>query len=241
MMFGVDELIASASDGTKLLVIVGVSILLGLRHATDPDHLAAMTALIAGHRGPTPREAARLGATWGFGHATTIVACGVPIVLFDAYLPDAVQRSAETAVGLIIISLAIALLARRRRCVVHAPDRHPHVDVHASGSDHAPERPAVERTALQAYGLGLLHGIGGSAGIGLLLLASIHDHTYALLALALFAGFSAISMTAFSGLFGRTFSRSRPSRSLDRLTPIAAVASLSFGVWYSLTALQLVA
>ena len=134
--------------------------------------------------------------------------------------------------GLIIISLAIALLARRRRCVVHAPDRHPHVDVHASGFDHAPERPAVERTALQAYGLGLLHGIGGSAGIGLLLLASIHDHTYALIALALFAGFSAISMTAFSGLFGRTFSRSRPSRSLDRLTTIAAVASLSFGVWY---------
>ena len=133
--------------------------------------------------------------------------------------------------GLIIISLAIALLARRRRCDVHAPDRHPHVDVHASGSDHAPERPAVERTALQAYGLGLLHGIGGSAGIGLLLLASIHDHTYALLALALFAGFSAISMTAFSGLFGgRSRGRAPAARSIDsRRSPPSPVCRSASG------------
>ena len=119
-MFGVDELIANASDGTKLLVIVGVSILLGLRHATDPDHLAAMTTLLAAHRGRTQREAARLGATWGFGHGTTIFACGVPIVLFKAYLPDAVQRGAETAVGFMIISPAVALHARWRRGLVHA-------------------------------------------------------------------------------------------------------------------------
>jgi high-affinity nickel permease len=83
-VFGLDDFLASLSDGTSLAVVAAVAILLGLRHATDPDHLAAVSTLLvsAEHRG---RAAARLGAAWGAGHAATLFAFGAPVVLFRAY------------------------------------------------------------------------------------------------------------------------------------------------------------
>src|SRR5919201_4676999 len=98
-MFGLDERIASLSDGRTLLVVVLVAVVLGLRHASDPDHLAAVTTLLASTRDRRGKLAARLGLAWGVGHATSLVACGVPVVLYRAYLPETVQRLAETSVG----------------------------------------------------------------------------------------------------------------------------------------------
>ena len=218
-MFGIDEAVAGYSDGTKLLVIVAVSILLGLRHATDPDHLAAVSTLLAGGEGRTRRRAGLLGLSWGSGHATTLILFGIPIIFFKAYLPEPVQRGAETAVGFMIIALAVALLIR-------------------SQSAHAHARPVATRSPLQAYAIGLVHGIGGSAGVGLLLLASIHDHAYALTGLCLFAVFTAASMTTLTSVMGTALAHDRVGFSVARATPVLAVMSLTFGVWYSLTALQ---
>src|ERR671910_1821022 len=109
-MFGLDDTIAFSSDGAGLFVVAVVGILLGLRHATDPDHLAAMATLAPSEAGQ--RLAARLGAAWGAGHALTLFVFGVPIVLFNALLPDRLQQGAETAVGLMIVALAIWLLVR---------------------------------------------------------------------------------------------------------------------------------
>jgi high-affinity nickel permease len=64
-MFGLDDKIASLSDGTTLLIVAGVAILLGLRHASDPDHLAAVTTLIASGKERAARRAARLGLARG--------------------------------------------------------------------------------------------------------------------------------------------------------------------------------
>ena len=89
-MFGLDDWIAHFSDGATLAVIAGVAILLGLRHATDPDHLAAVTTLIASGKERTKTAAARLGLSWGLGHATSLFVFGLPIVLFKAYLPEPV-------------------------------------------------------------------------------------------------------------------------------------------------------
>ena len=100
-MFGLDHYLASFSDGTTLVLVVAVAILLGLRHATDPDHLAAVTTLLASTE-RRARDAARLGLAWGAGHALTLFALGVPIVLYRAYLPETVQRAAETAIGFLI-------------------------------------------------------------------------------------------------------------------------------------------
>jgi high-affinity nickel permease len=245
-VFGLDSAIMSFSDGTKLLVIVGVSILLGLRHATDPDHLAAVTTLVASREKPTRRAAATLGGCWSLGHASTLFLCGIPIVLFKAYLPEPVQQGAETAVGLIIVSLAGGLLVRWRRGLVHAHvhehdgRQHVHFHTHAATSVHAHERPIRVRSPLQAYAIGLIHGIGGSAGVGLLLLASIHSHSYALIGLTLFALFTAVSMTLISSLLGMTIANASVARSLGRIAPALAIASLLFGLWYAFSALQLV-
>src|ERR671937_2932076 len=106
-MFGLDHRIASFSDGTTIAIVVVVSMLLGLRHASDPDHLAAVTTLIASGRERAARAAARLGLTWGLGHATALFVFGVPVVLYSAYLPRVVQDAAETTVGCLIVVLAL--------------------------------------------------------------------------------------------------------------------------------------
>jgi hypothetical protein len=219
-MFGLDDRIAGLSNGTTLLVVVAVSVLLGLRHAGDPDHLTAVTTMIASRRDQATRHAARLGLTWGIGHATSLFVFGLPVVLYSAYLPERVQAAAETAVGFVIVALAVALLVRWRRGAYRLP-----AHVHPRG-----------RTGAQAYAIGLVHGMGGTAGVGLLLLATIQSRPLALVALALFAGCTAISMTLLSAGFGLALSRNAVRRSFHRVAPALGVASLAFGVWYALGA-----
>jgi high-affinity nickel permease len=224
-VFGLDHWVAGFSDGTTLLVVALVAIVLGLRHATDPDHLAAVTTLVAGTEERATRAAARLGFSWGLGHATSLFLFGVPIVLFKAYLPKQVEQGAETAVGVLIIGLAVWLLVRWHRGAFH-------VHAHPHGINNV-------RRPLQAYGIGLLHGTGGSAGVGILLLASIHGHLLALAALAIFAVCTALSMALLSTGFGRALASAPMRASFNRLAPALAVFSLAFGAWYALGALHL--
>ena len=123
-MFGLDDHIVHLSSGASIGVVLLVALLLGLRHATDPDHIAAVTTLVAS-RQHASRAAARLGAFWGLGHAVTLVLFGLPILLFQQYLPERVQQGAETAVAVLIVFLALRLLVRWRHGYfnLHA---HPH-------------------------------------------------------------------------------------------------------------------
>src|SRR2546430_9887046 len=88
-----------------------------------------MTTLIATGRDRAARSAARLGLAWGFGHATSLFAFGLPIVVFKAYLPEPVQAAAETSVGVMIALLALWLLVRCRAGLFHLHK--------ANGSAHA--------------------------------------------------------------------------------------------------------
>jgi high-affinity nickel permease len=238
-MFGLDHWLAGFSDGGTLLIVAGVALLLGLRHATDPDHLAAVTTLIAG-RERSARHGFRLGAAWGAGHATTLFLLGLPIVLFKAYLPEGVQSGAETLIGGVIVALAVWLLVRWRRGLfhvhLHAHDGRPHAHGHVHGGDGHPHRARRARSPWQAYGIGLVHGIGGSAGVGILLLATIHSQAIAALALAVFAFFTAVSMAILSAGFGLTLARPGVQRGFHRIAPVLGLASLAFGVWYALGA-----
>jgi ABC-type nickel/cobalt efflux system permease component RcnA len=242
-MFGLDDWIVHFSDGATLFIVIGVAVVLGLRHATDPDHLAAVTTLIASRKERTKRLAAWLGFAWGLGHATTLFAFGLPIVLFKAYLPERVQQGAETTIGFVIIALAVWLLVRWRRGLfhvhVHDHGRGPHVHGHTHdvSPSHAHAHVIRARSPLQAFGIGLVHGMGGSAGVGILLLATIHDHVIAAGALALFAFFTAVSMALLSTGFGLALSSAPARRSFNRVAPALGVASLFFGVWYALGAL----
>jgi len=232
-MFGLDDWIAQFSDGTTLALVVVVAIVLGLRHATDPDHLAAVTTLIASGRDRAARSAARLGLAWGLGHATSLFMFGLPIVVFKAYLPKPVQAAAATSVGVMIALLALWLLVRWRRGLFHLHQDHGHAHAHGS-------RGRIRtRSPLQAFAIGLVHGMGGSAGVGVLLLASIHDRPVAVAALGLFAFCTAISMAALSTGWGLALATSPARNSLARFAPILGSASLAFGVWYALSALSL--
>ena len=202
-MFGLDDWIAGLSDGASIGVVLLVAVLLGLRHATDPDHIAAMTTLVASGRERVARSAARLGAWWGLGHAMTLVLFGIPILLAQRYLPERMQQGAETAVAVLIVFLAVRLLVRWR---------HGYFDSMRTRTRRAHHRHAV-RTPAGALAVGLVHGMGGSAGVGILLLAAIPSETVAVVSLVLLALFTAVSMTLVTSA---SVSRSRLAPSQPR-------------------------
>lgn len=242
-MFGLDDRIADFSDGTSLLLVAVVAILLGLRHAIDPDHLAAMSALIASSQERAGRAAATLGLAWGLGHGTTLFAFGLPIVLFEAYLPEWALQGAETVIALVIVYLAVRLLVRWRRGELHVHEhrhdagRHAHLHSHSDDEEH--RHPHRARTPLGAYGIGLVHGMGGSAGVGILIVASVSSTLLSVVALVLLAAFTAVSMTMLTGGFGLTLD-SRPARRVfSGLAPVLGSLSLAFGIWYGSAAWSL--
>jgi len=200
-VFGLDEKIASLASG-KPLAALAIALLLGLRHPLDPDHLAAVGAMARDSRG----RSALIGLLWGTGHASTVVSLGVPIILWSATLPAGVQRSVEAVIGLTIFALGLRLLVRHDR-----NQAHPH-----------PHRPP--RSLREAYAVGALHGVGGSAGVGLLLLAAIPDPAVALAGLAVFAASAALAMSVIAAGLGRGFA-ALPAPSLGAFVCV-------FGLWY---------
>jgi high-affinity nickel permease len=220
-MLGLDDKIAAFSHGGSLWIILAVAVLLGLRHATDPDHLAAVTTLVASSKDRAARRAGELGLAWGLGHATTLFAFGLPILLLNSYLPERVQQGAETAIGFLIVYLAVRLLLRW----YHGELRfHAHPEAHGG------------RTRTGAFVIGLVHGMGGSAGVGVLLLASVESRVVAVVSLLLLAVFTAVSMTVLSSGFGSILV-ARPVRAaFAGLAPALGAVSLVFGLWYAAAA-----
>jgi hypothetical protein len=218
-MFGLDDWVAGYSDGVTLWLVIVVAILLGLRHATDPDHVVAVTTLVAGGRERAARGAARLGLAWGVGHAVTLFFFGLPVLLFASALPEPMERSAETAVAALIVYLALRLLIRWRRGDLRFHDH--------------PRAHPRSRTPLAAFGIGLVHGLGGSAGVGVLLVATIDSTPVAVAALGIFALFTAVSMTSLTTCFGLTLATRPARRAFGRLAPALGVGSLAFGLWYA--------
>jgi ABC-type nickel/cobalt efflux system permease component RcnA len=244
----IDEWLEGFLHGTGgVWFIVLISVLLGLRHASDPDHLAAVTTLIASEKQHKIKKAALMGFSWGLGHATTLLVVGLPLVLLGQYLPEGVQQAAEVAIGAIIVILAIRLLGRWRRGVFHVhghahSDGEPHRHLHSHANDAAHEHSHVARlrTPLSAYGVGLVHGIGGSGGLTLLLLSTIPDPGQAAAALLIFAVGTAISMAVLSTGFGLAIAAGPIARNFERVAPVLGVLAVAFGVWYMLGAFEAV-
>ena len=147
-----------------------------------------------------------IGLSWGLGHATTVLALGTPLVLWAAVVPEGVQRGLEALVGGVILVLGVRLLRRHGR-----GEQHPH-----------PHRPPS--SLREAYGVGLIHGAGGTAGIGLLLIAAIPGPAVGLAALLVFALATAVAMSAVAAGLGRGLS-ALPARTVG-------VFTCAFGAWY---------
>lgn len=197
--------------GPGLVVLLALA--LGLRHATDPDHLVAVGALMAASGADAgPRDAMRLGAWWGAGHAATLLVLGLPLVLMGAGMPGWLEAGAEPAIGAVIVVLAARALWRVAR----------------------PDGTATPRSPAQAAGIGVLHGLGGTGAVVLLFAVSLHSAPEAALALAVFAPMSVASMALCTGAFGWALTRPAVTPVVDRVVvPVLALLAVAFGCWYA--------
>jgi ABC-type nickel/cobalt efflux system permease component RcnA len=145
-----------------------------------------------------------------------------------------------------IMLLALRLLLRWRRGQFHAHAHshgnvvhrhlHPHEQAHRHDHSHKPETQ-LGRSPAGAFAIGLIHGIGGSAGVTVLLLATIPDRAEAVAALGVLALGTAMSMALLSSAFGYAITRGPALHRMLALAPTMGVVTLAFGGWYALGAL----
>jgi ABC-type nickel/cobalt efflux system permease component RcnA len=231
-----DTWLTGLLSGAPLLVALAIAFVLGLRHASDPDHLVAVTSLVAADGGDT-RGAARLGFWWGVGHAATLLVVGLPLIFFKSRLPSWLETGAERAVGVVILLLALRVIWKWLRGDYRV-DPHAHAGGHGRAERHLERgrghRHIRVRSPQQALSIGLLHGLAGTGAVVLLLIAALPTQLEAAAALAVFAPMSMVSMTIFTTAFAWVLTRPL-IQPLYRtvLIPGFGVFGLMFGLWYA--------
>ena len=241
-----------------LLTVIGFGFLLGIRHATDPDHVIAVTTIVS--RQQSIRHAGLIGILWGLGHTITIVLVGTGIIVFNLAIPQRIGLTMELAVGLMLILLGIMNLtgATQRITdrvtpgpgVLHSHPHHhdgvQHVHVHA----HAPDSPVdldekprgLVPTLLQRVGLyqllrplavGIVHGLAGSAAVALLVLTTIRDPRWAIAYLLVFGVGTIAGMMLITMVLGAPFAfTGRHFTRLNRGLGLASgLVSIAFGLF----------
>jgi high-affinity nickel permease len=229
-----DEWLTGLIDGAPLIVALGIAFVLGLRHASDPDHLVAVTSLVAADGGDT-RRATGLGAWWGLGHAGALLVIGIPLIAFKTELPAAVEAGAEKAIGVVILLLALRVIFKWVRGDFRA-SAHAHADGHEqrrhlrrAGGEHG-----HVRSPGQAVGIGALHGLAGTGAVVLLLIAALPSQLEAALALTVFAPMSIVSMAACTAAFAWLLTRPIVEPVYRTvLIPGLGMFGVMFGLWYA--------
>jgi hypothetical protein len=207
----VDAWLTALLDGAPVVVALTVAFLLGLRHASDPDHLVAVTSLVAADDGDT-RRAARIGAWWGIGHGGTLLAVGLPLILLKSELPSWLETGAERAVGVVILLLALRVLVKWTRGDYRAGS-HATSEPRDGSHWHLRRGPAAGhaharvRTPGQALAIGTLHGLAGTGAVVLLLIAALPTQLEAAAALIVFAPMSVVSMALCTSAFAWLLTR----------------------------------
>ncbi|HEX6773895.1 MAG TPA: high-affinity nickel-transport family protein [Acidobacteriaceae bacterium] len=223
----------------NLLAIIGLGFVLGMRHATDPDHVIAVSTIVS--RQQSVRHAGLIGVLWGIGHTVTIFCVGALIILFHLVIPPRAGLAMELAVGLMLILLGILSLTgvtqriTHRHTPTHSPAHiqnivHSHVHEH-DGVRHAhihghnpevhmhldPVKPNSGRL-LKTLGIyhffrplavGLVHGLAGSAAVALLVLAEIRDPRWATAYLLVFGIGTIAGMMLITMMIGAPFAYTR--------------------------------
>jgi hypothetical protein len=232
-----DTWLGGLFEGAPLLVALGIAFVLGLRHASDPDHLVAVTSLVAAEDGDT-RSAARLGAWWGAGHAAILLLIGLPLIFLKADLPAWLEGGAEKAVGVVILVLAGRVMFKWLRGDYRAA-AHAHEHGHGrrrhlrrgAGNGH---RHVRARSPQQAFSIGVLHGLAGTGAVVLLLIPALPTQLEAAAALALFAPMSVVSMALCTTAFAWVLTRPVVEPVYRTvLIPGLGLFGLMFGLWYA--------
>jgi len=239
--------------------VILLGFLLGMRHATDPDHVIAVATIVTRQR--STRSAALIGSLWGLGHTATIMLVGGMIILFDVVIPPRIGLAMEFAVGLMLILLGIASLSGLTRRVTEAltPSAEPGTHVHphdhsdyihshphghgsgAHGHDEAQTPLSRIDRALGGIGVyqavrplvvGIVHGLAGSAAVALLVLAAIRNPVWAVIYLLLFGVGTIVGMMLITAVIALplTYSASRFAVVHRYLGLAAGLLSLGVGL-----------
>ena len=227
------------------LGLLGLGLLYGLKHATEVDHIVAVSAIVTEHRKLT--RAAIVGGLWGAGHTASLIIVGTAVLALKIAVPDLIADWLEFGVALMIIVLGVAAVRRalHSRADVHLHTHahgdllHAHIHFHEEG---APEEKApffhshaIAQVGLKPLIVGAMHGLAGSAALTLLVLTQIKSAWLGLIYLGVFGIGSMVGMLVMSGLVGLPIVLS--SRKLNGvhygLQVLAGAVSIVFGIWYA--------
>lgn len=220
----------------SLATALGLGLLLGLRHALDADHVAAVSTLVTRERGIA--RSCLLGAFWGAGHTTALLAAGLAVVAFRLTIAPAVEAALERLVGLVLVLLGAHVLLRAvGSLAVHGHEhthagtthRHPHFHLGASEPGHV----HLVRFGGRPFVVGLLHGLAGSAALTLVVLSTIPSPVGALVYILVFGLGSTAGMLLLSGLVGLPMAMAarQGARVQLALQVAAGLGSAALGVW----------
>ena len=220
----------------SLVTALGLGLTLGLRHALDADHVAAVSTLVARERGLA--RSALLGAFWGAGHTLALLGAGIAVIGFKLTITPGLEAALERAVGLVLVVLGGHVLLRALGGVLVHGHEHTHGGVphrHAHGHLGSPDAAHVHLVRLggRPFLVGLLHGLAGSAALTLLVLGTIPSPIGALVYILVFGVGSTGGMLLLSGLIGLPVALLAPGahRLQAAIQVVAGVGSAALGIW----------
>jgi sulfite exporter TauE/SafE len=181
---------------SSYLTILGLGFILGLRHALDTDHLAAVSTVLAER--PSLRASGLVGLSWGLGHTAVLLVVGVIVLVLRVPIPDPMAVAAEGVAGLMLVALGSLLGARliRERWHLHPHDhggtKHVHFHSHSHSRDHS--HAHWWRQSVRPLCIGMAHGLAGSAALLLLVVATADSVIEGLVYIAVFGCGSMLGM-----------------------------------------------
>lgn len=212
-----------------------VGLLLGMRHALEPDHLAAISTLVADR--PSRFRGAFLGAFWGVGHTASLFAVGLVVAVFNTQMPARLAVLFELGVAIMLIGLGIRAMRRAYRegsrgaPLDHSHGSHSHRHHGPADHMHVGGWTLARRPLL----IGLVHGLAGSGALTALVVSNLPDVSARLLYIVLFGLGSIVGMAALSGLVGWPLVRlSHNRRALRALSAATGLFSAALGVVWGL-------
>src|SRR5512134_323410 len=188
----------------SVTAVAGIGLLLGLRHAFEPDHMAAVSTLATRQSRLWP--AARLGIAWGVGHTAAVGAVSLAVVGLGITLPERLWPIAELGVAAMLVVLGATVVWRYARGRWHM-HRHthgvaPHLHLHSHARDRAHEHTHATGDVQRSLGFGLLHGLAGSAAVIVLLVAAAPSAALRIAYVAAFGLGTIVGMLGVSFLLG---------------------------------------
>src|SRR5258708_8453664 len=205
----------------ELMTSSGLGSLLGMRHALEPDHLAAVSTLVTGER--NSYKAAFLGICWGLGHTVALIAVGTVLVILRAEMPVRVADAFALCVALMLIGLglrAIYLAARQGPAGPAHVHHHGHI-VHVHQGVPAHIHIGAWTLARRPLLVGAIHGLAGSGALTALVLTTLPSTAARLTYVVVFGLGSTLGMAALSGLLGWPLARAGNHRGLARVLSLA--------------------